>query len=1336
MSIACPNKNSKEWKMLVKQVGEDLAHRAFAFNNFQMPDVKPVTEIKKAIGFQPTLENTAGFASKLRKYNERNNTSHSFETKPVWGNTVAITMKYNYLPVNKTQQQLRDLRRQEPMAVENLTNTYPNASIQEQIRQLDLFDSMDIIPSASSQVESSEKVRIRKLNTEYIRQRDLLKKTTDKDAMKVITGNIIELKQEIDESEGRIIRSQGIEGFEEVLQFADVQLAEVQDLLTKPAVSADDLNYAQRIINLWVKAGDFSTPADEHIILDEFEFDTPDIREEFRGRAAKAEDLQRKITTIARDHVTAFVREHSGRPLTTEEIYKHLVDTNRLSVETLNLSRLGDPMLSALFSAVERANIVAQQEANEIWKDLDKLTAAFLKKTNNSYDILKQRTADGLETGRLVDRFSDEFYKKRNDLIEQTFNRRDKKSGKAKQDKALVKNFYDWTRANTIMFDPRMLFVDTLPSDSAIPDKFLYNRVTFSEADKIAHIADLKKQLGEKGYAIYLERAKTKVEKFQQERDVVYDKIQVNPYWSQDEKDAQFTEWLRENSPYWMMDMQDSPAMRLKPNNTYYAAKGLRAYVIQAPRRFVDGKETGWYDKNFDKIEADEDLLAYHTFIRDTLKSLNYILPPQKKRIMGVGVLPTLEKTLLDLFSEKGMMVGITPLWDKFKQLQTTTDFSTNISSDIDPLTGDIERSVQLQYIQDTDARVDELVRVKIIAHKQQTGKPATAEDRKRFRDEARDTLSKDKSWDLSKVLKAYSLNILAYKHKTNIEPQIKLIEQAFKERKEIQTNRAGQMQTKTRKGKSEVVTQEGLKNYKEGLEFFLKTVYGTGTRKVEGISKTKLYTKAEELRKKQLEELLANETDEDEKTFLQAQIDALGGYRTMSGVIDTALKFNTLKGLGWNLTSSFSNIGFGTIANLIEAADGRLMNSTNLRKAYMLTMNSIGRNMSADLLFNDPNGVATKIRSLMDDWDILQTSANELHDNSQKSSLGKLKRFGPYTLQQRSEYLNQAPIMIAVMMDMKAKDPSGNEVNLWDAMGQNAKLKDGYTTDVDIPKVIQKIKRISEMTHGDYNNQLKIKSTAAGRAISQFRTWMFEGFASRFEGEKVDDMLGYGMEEPYIRKGRYRSYTLGQLTTAGAGIGTMMLPGIGTVIGAGIGVLAGKLGGLETQYSAVEDTLFSLKQLARKLMFMKTNYGNKFTKVDAANMRKNMMELHLMLGLMGIALLLKAAIEDDDDDEQMITNFLLNQTIRLRTDIGFYTNPLEFEKLTKTAVPMASLVQDSYELVSDIKKLFDEDSENDVFASGPFKGHAKWAVHAGELIPGPAQAIKTYRTGSTIFDK
>ena len=47
MSIACPNKNSKEWKTLVKQTGEQLANLAFVANEYRIPDVKSSTEIKK-----------------------------------------------------------------------------------------------------------------------------------------------------------------------------------------------------------------------------------------------------------------------------------------------------------------------------------------------------------------------------------------------------------------------------------------------------------------------------------------------------------------------------------------------------------------------------------------------------------------------------------------------------------------------------------------------------------------------------------------------------------------------------------------------------------------------------------------------------------------------------------------------------------------------------------------------------------------------------------------------------------------------------------------------------------------------------------------------------------------------------------------------------------------------------------------------------------------------------------------------------------------------------------------------------------------------------------------
>jgi hypothetical protein len=327
---------------------------------------------------------------------------------------------------------------------------------------------------------------------------------------------------------------------------------------------------------------------------------------------------------------------------------------------------------------------------------------------------------------------------------------------------------------------------------------------------------------------------------------------------------------------------------------------------------------------------------------------------------------------------------------------------------------------------------------------------------------------------------------------------------------------------------------------------------------------------------------------------------------------------------------------------------------------------------------------------------------------------------------------------MVATMLSDKfsATDPDGNKVSLWDAYDiSTGKLKEGFTSNVDETKLVQKIKRIVEMNHGDYNNALQVKATIGGRLLTQFRTWMFEGFANRFESEKTDYALSYGMDEPYIRKGRYRSYTKGQLLTTGAAVGTMFLPGVGTALGAGIGYLGGKFFGMQTEETVLGDTLFTLKQLARKLMFQKTQFGDKFSAVDAANMRKNMTELYIMMGLMGIALLLKAMAGDDDEEDQIVTNFLLNQTIRLRTDIGFYTNPLEFEKLTKTAVPMAALVDDVKTLFSDVGGHLNDEKGDEVFESGPFKGNSKFLTHLGEAIPGTSQAIRLYRTGQKVMD-
>ena len=56
--------------------------------------------------------------------------------------------------------------------------------------------------------------------------------------------------------------------------------------------------------------------------------------------------------------------------------------------------------------------------------------------------------------------------------------------------------------------------------------------------------------------------------------------------------------------------------------------------------------------------------------------------------------------------------------------------------------------------------------------------------------------------------------------------------------------------------------------------------------------------------------------------------------------------------------------------------------------------------------------------------------------------------------------------------------------------------------------------------------------------------------------------------------------------------------------------------------------------------------------------------------------------------------------------------------------------------LFGDIGNYFGEDSkEKSIFESGPFKGYPKYLIHAGQLLPGTAQGIRLYKSGTKVID-
>lgn len=1244
---------------------------------------------------------------------------------------------------NTTQQQAEESREiKEAKALQERNLKYFNADEALFFQETGGEDIDYMIPEAGSRLQDTEKVRKARIYKELALAKKELRKAEDPRLIKIWSSKLEELREKKANADQRTDLAEKLSAYEDVVAYAESQLSEIESILSNPNITIEDLLYAKRISNLWIQAGDFSKKGNSHFLLDEDEINTPEIVDLFRGLRARAEDNSRNIYEKLEKEIIGFIQQNTDSSVTKEEVYKLITDSTKINALVSGINRHDDAILQAIHAAVEKANIIAEQEASEIWKKLDTLEKKLKGKVSKDFKEYQQLDSFGRPTGRLVDIFSDEFYKTRASFYEEINKLKRKGAPKASISKAL-KAQHDWLIANTVNFDPRLLFEESsFPDGGIVPDHFKFNKYKIDPDKKAAHIKELKEHIGESRYEAYYEKAKKKIEKFLLKRDAQYLKLQAdNPSLSITEIDALFETWNREYSPYWISEMHENFEARKNPSGGFYNPKNIAENLENIPKRSIKGKPTNWYDKNFEKIEQDADMAEFYTFFKETLKTLKYILPEKEGAIMGQGVIPFVTKNLIDIWSESGLKMGARPFLDKFKEMNTTQDHSTIITSDIDPGTNAVQKQIAVKNVVDIKEKIREKRKIALIEFKQKNGRAANGAEIKEIVSKITEEVNKEQSWDLIKILKAYSLNILSYKHQSEINAYVEASRELFTEKQEISTNKAGQAKKRYNKS-GETHTEAGLHNLISALDYFLDEAhYKTGGKKVQGISKTKTYTKSERAEKKKLEEMLeiakASGTEAEIK-IIQNKLDGLGRYRALSEVGDTALKYNTIRALGWNLRSAFSNIGFGYITNRIQASDGRLYSSKNFTKASLLVLNSVARNASFNL-YQNQGGTGYKIRSLMDKYNLLQTQNKELFETNNNNSFKTLKRLAPFNAQERSEYLNQAPIMVAIMMDFTAKNEKGEDVSYWEAIDDNGVLKEGYTSDVDEVRLIQKIKRVIEMNHGDYSNPLQVKQTIEGRALSQFRTWMFEGFKVRFESEKPDYLLSYGQDKTYIRKGRYRSYSKGQLTVTAATLGTLVLPGLGTAVGAAIGAAAGKFStNIQTkdgnEIGLLEDTLFTLKQLSRKLLLQKTKFGDKFTEVDSANMRANMTELYFAVALALVALGLKA-LADDDEEKDPVLNFLINQTVRLETDIGFYTNPLEFEKLTKTSLAIASLVSDVSKVTKDVVDYLDDDDTNDVFTTGAFKGQNKLGTHVSKLIPLGSQYVSMKNYVEKVFE-
>jgi len=1336
--MSCPNKNTKEWEMLVEHLNSEFeAHRVFIAHGDTLPTIISMSNLKKRIGLTKkdySVEQQIGINRKVRRWNEINGTSHFVQYVRL-GESERFTgvLKLNYLPVNKEAQADRDRRRKmegytKLQDIKDFETTFTPSESEQQAGQFVDGDFLppSYFPAAEKrrmgpkfqpyiEVKEAELTRLQAKRANITRMKKASKIASEK---RLLTRKLIDVDEQIDNLKEEIKVLGNRSQLDQIGAYAEEDMKTLEAIFSKPP-NGDDIEVAKRLINIWQRAGDFSG-REPHVFYDPDEFtDRDDALEEvtrnFLEWKRRADIYAVKLIKFQED----FLKEEIGGikdfgGVEDIDFDKPIPDVSFLVKNLLDVSEVDHVIFQAIARWVKDANFAAKEDLRESHAELDKL----IKATGLKDFSIFQQTASNTDprlTGDMVNKYSQSYFDwryKTSRARENVLQRAAKIEDDSKRTRMIAeanKKYVEDMQENTELFDPRILFWDEALTTAPAP----------TDTQKADLEEKLRRLLGDTEYEKQYKLAEENIELFKEDLEGFTDHIIGQSEGKPEGYKLDIIQsWINQRSPYVFGDLMEKGYDAVKDEGMFAGAS--TQYVQTVPK-----EELGYYDDKFKQIEGSPDLLNLYNFMDNMLQEMKSYLPSEQVQFMRTNSIPTIRKKTLDAMTGKDSVNGFSrTLRDRLQESVLATDLS-------EEGTEEEQKDLQLQMLTNNNQRINNYVELQDTEYRAANeGEAPSIEQRSEWRKDIMDVIAREKTFDLGRVMKAFSAMAVTYKHKSAVEDNMRTARDIIERSVEARENFAGD----PKKDKSKnFLSKKGLRSMTDMMDDFLDVAYWGYTANIPEarLSKKKVLTKTEkellttlEKSQEELDQLLADEnitqSEYDNRSkVVKEQMEVLGGVRMASKYGDILLKYIQYKGMGWNVYAAFSNMGFGLISNIIEGSDGRNYSMKSYRIGQSMVFNSVLKNSTFNLV---ETGSAKKIRSLMNRLDVLKESRNELYKTTEEKLFAKvgekLEWANPFSPQSRSEYFNQAPVMIAMMMDTYVTTEKGEKISAWDLFDNEGNFKEDmavYMSPASLSELKGRIDKVVKMNHGNYDPDTPIgaKRKFIGRAASQFRTWAFQGFAERFREEFKDRNLTNQItgEDYLTRKGRYRSYLAyyQQFDNHGA----IRLP-LDTVV-----------------------------QLLRKLVGRSTTFesmvGDEFTEVDAANMRKNLTEIVLALILVSLALALKAGLEDDDDDSKarkMAMNLLINQIGRLATDITFYTNPMEFERLSRNALPIFSLVIDGEKAVASAGKLIFRGSEEDILQSGPDKGKSRAFRDVQKIIPGPVQIKKIQSAADQVYKK
>lgn len=1005
---------------------------------------------------------------------------------------------------------------------------------------------------------------------------------------------------------------------ENVAITATRQLDEIQNIINnKDNLNHADLLNALSIANLWKWENSLNFLTEEQRINKYNDFNI--VFNEVSGRAEGLTiDLLDKIIKL----LAINVKEDTNVDIDLDNLLDQ-GSSNVLIDLFLNPSKSKSDLTQYAFIILTQASKNQVGLLDTILKRVDSMFE--LLGGNVDYSKYWQKNENGEATGRMVSKYSNlwgAYIDHRKTSMDNLYKLYNNNKIDYSTFQARLHKLNEDYRKNVVIIDNDALFNGAKPKmDSKLSRK--------------QYVDYLNKVLGVELTERLIQEAKLKELQYTTDRELYHNQLKDENRTPEDVAE-QLKIWELQHSPYEYVNNVYGVKTEFKTRNDGYR------YAVSAPKvNNIYGVKTGFYDNTFLDIMSDPNSAEFYMQYNQLMDELKEMLPEDVSDSLIHNMLPNVQRTLMENIVKSGLFNNRDKISEKLMSYVTSPDV-VKLTKNKKNTKVDSDYSIPLPFIGNDS--VDE------------------------------------RSMDLHKIIKMFAGMAVNFRFKSEVEDKALLAYRVLSNQAKVELDSTGQKILNAVTNTKDSGQSMSIRALGHQLN---STLYGVTRENNEGVGKKittlnplvnlhgfsedfkplnnikAIKNKKRRIELEQLSAKLEEQLDENaisdveyakQLKLLEDEYQSLGGKNlSIISIADSAIKWTQLKSLGLNLPAGIANLLFGIGSNFTHA-NGRVdFNIKSLFKANALILKEITSRKSGKI-----SKLVEKFDILFDVIDSRYEQAEEIKGIVGKSTkakvIKKVTSFNPYMFQTKGEYFIQSASFIAHMLFTKVE---GTDISVYDAYNEDGTWNESLfddTTNKDWSNVLESAKsrtaftkfrdksiEINKMLHGDYDpdSKILIKRFVVGRLLMQFRSWMPEGIASRFLGER------HNMQLDRTTKGRYITY--------------WELGAIGSI----------KTLGKQLLYHNNPDKAFAALEAP----------------VDIENMRKNLSELMVAATFTGMLILLEAGIRDTDDDEDVTKRRLLyllyNKVNRAMLDIYFYINPTSAFDILQSPIPALRAFQD-----------------------------------------------------------